>query len=88
MYSKRAFVHWYVGEGMEEVCSSGVVASVFNFRIFRVNFLRLVKTSQLLRKITKRLAQIPPTLRIASTKGLGVRLDFLFFPFFDATLSA
>ena len=20
MYSKRAFVHWYVGEGMEEVC--------------------------------------------------------------------
>ena len=21
MYSKRAFVHWYVGEGMEEVCS-------------------------------------------------------------------
>jgi len=22
MYSKRAFVHWYVGEGMEEVFSS------------------------------------------------------------------
>lgn len=22
MYSKRAFVHWYVGEGMEEVCSA------------------------------------------------------------------
>jgi tubulin alpha len=21
MYSKRAFVHWYVGEGMEEVCT-------------------------------------------------------------------
>ena len=21
MYSKRAFVHWYVGEGMEEVSS-------------------------------------------------------------------
>src|ERR1700679_3251413 len=21
MYSKRAFVHWYVGEGMEEVCA-------------------------------------------------------------------
>ena len=20
LYSKRAFVHWYVGEGMEEVC--------------------------------------------------------------------
>ncbi len=22
MYSKRAFVHWYVGEGMEEVSRS------------------------------------------------------------------
>lgn len=24
MYSKRAFVHWYVGEGMEEVTFSPV----------------------------------------------------------------
>ena len=25
MYSKRAFVHWYVGEGMEEVCLAAFI---------------------------------------------------------------
>ena len=28
MYSKRAFVHWYVGEGMEEVTFSSVCTSL------------------------------------------------------------
>lgn len=28
MYSKRAFVHWYVGEGMEEVCTLFHVSSL------------------------------------------------------------
>ena len=30
MYSKRAFVHWYVGEGMEEVCLSFLLQRHWN----------------------------------------------------------
>jgi tubulin alpha len=33
MYSKRAFVHWYVGEGMEEVCTLLNVSSLVDISL-------------------------------------------------------
>ena len=64
---------------MEEVRLAAFIVgmSLTSLRIFRVNFLRLVRISQLLRKITKRLARIPLILqRKASIKEIisGVRL--------------
>ena len=59
MYSKRAFVHWYVGEGMEEVRAQPIIlGSSSNPTWTRVNFPRLVKILQLLRRTTKKLALI------------------------------
>ena len=94
MYSKRAFVHWYVGEGMEEVRLAALTftigTSLTSLRIFRANSLRLVRISQRSRKIMKRLARIPLILqRKASIEGIisGVWLAF-FSVFFDATISA
>ena len=83
MYSKRAFVHWYVGEGMEEVRLAALTftigTSLTSLRIFRANSLRLVRISQRSRKIMKRLARTPLILRRkASIEGIisGVWLAF------------
>ena len=65
MYSKRAFVHWYVGEGMEEVRLAAFMigTSLTSLRMIRANSLRLVRISQRLRKIMKKLARIPLILQ-------------------------
>ncbi len=36
MYTKRAFVHWYVGEGMEEVRAQSVHVCAFDLVLFLV----------------------------------------------------
>lgn len=64
MYSKRAFVHWYVGEGMEEVSLLSLV--MFDPSLtskYRVSSLRPVRISQRLRRITRRSVPILPMLR-------------------------
>lgn len=55
MYSKRAFVHWYVGEGMEEVCRllNFLCTSKSSSRR-RVNFQRPERISLHWRRITRR----------------------------------
>jgi hypothetical protein len=65
MYSKRAFVHWYVGEGMEEVSATLVLSCVPSFLLLfpRANFPRLVRISLHSRRITKRLVLTPLMLR-------------------------
>ena len=92
MYSKRAFVHWYVGEGMEEVRLAAFIVgtSLTSLRIFRASSLKLVRISQRLRKIMKRLARIPLILRRkASIKEIISGYSSLFFcVFFDAAISA
>ena len=84
MYSKRAFVHWYVGEGMEEVCLDVNCTKwllMLNF-FSRVNFLRLAKIWPHLRKTMKRLVLTLPTLRrMVNTKGYNVEFSFSSFPF-------
>ena len=69
MYSKRAFVHWYVGEGMEEVRVLLLLDIAVSDVLFRVSSPRPVRTLLLLRRTTRRSAWTPPTLRRrASTK--------------------
>jgi hypothetical protein len=64
MYSKRAFVHWYVGEGMEEVCYFNLmnILTLINCDA-RVNSRRPVKILLHSRRITKRLVLTLLTLR-------------------------
>ena len=91
MYSKRAFVHWYVGEGMEEVRLAAFIVgtSLTSLRIFRANFLRLVRISQRLRKIMKRLALIPLILpRKSSIKKVILGFGSLFFCVFSTQPSS
>lgn len=63
LYSKRAFVHWYVGEGMEEVSSIINCDSPAN-EWCRVNSPKLVRTLLLLRKITRKYVSPFPCLLI------------------------
>lgn len=66
MYSKRAFVHWYVGEGMEEVRPFTLFRLHTLTLIYcdlRVSSLRPVKILQHSKRITKRLVLTPLTLK-------------------------
>src|SRR6202453_2088732 len=71
MYSKRAFVHWYVGEGMEEVSFPNQdIAHCSLIDVHRANSPRPAKISQRSRRTTKRSAQTLLMLkRKAITRG-------------------
>src|ERR1700722_12182287 len=58
MYSKRAFVHWYVGEGMEEVCNALYQLIWLDPCSSRVSSLKLVRILPHWRKTTKKLVRI------------------------------
>lgn len=68
MYSKRAFVHWYVGEGMEEVSRVLIIIiDVAHVVATRVSSRRLVRTWQRSRKITKKLELTPQMPKMKSS---------------------
>ena len=72
MYSKRAFVHWYVGEGMEEVCRLfRITKCKIDVRRFRGNFRRPVKTLQRSKKTMKKSVLIPLMLKRTQSTRLG-----------------
>jgi hypothetical protein len=60
LYSKRAFVHWYVGEGMEEVSIAFSSPRSHIHRRYRVSSPRLVRTWPLLKRTTRRSPSIVP----------------------------
>ena len=91
MYSKRAFVHWYVGEGMEEVCSQQCFHMHIKLIPCRVNFRKHVKILQPSSVTTRRSAQTRPMLRKKanirrSTHRHLPRVAFFFFLFSSVTL--
>ncbi len=97
LYSKRAFVHWYVGEGMEEVCTMtrSYCYSRSPSGTFRVNSPRLVRISRRLKRTTKRSVSILRSPRKRKAIRLYICTDALFFPLvlasdytFAPTLSA
>lgn len=74
MYAKRAFVHWYVGEGMEEVGPRHSIAAVmYLFPPSRASSPKLGKTSLRWRKTTRRLAPTPSMLKRKSSTSHFVR---------------
>lgn len=65
MYSKRAFVHWYVGEGMEEVRRLSFAPLSKASPCRRVNFQRLGRILLHWKRITKRWAPTRQMLKKA-----------------------
>ena len=65
MYSKRAFVHWYVGEGMEEVSYYLRHPCLLLIVFPRVNSRKLVRISLPSKRTTRKSA---PTLLTSKTR--------------------
>jgi hypothetical protein len=97
MYSKRAFVHWYVGEGMEEVSriqSTRPQLSLYSTFILRVSSRKRARISQRSRRITRKSA---PTPWMRKKRQLNISLVavevfdhpeyFFFFSFLDLCVS-